>query len=72
MDKRVRMTNNVGKLREIEEITQEEFSRRIMVTRQTLVAIERGTYCPTLQLAFVIAHHLDARLHDVFDYQHEQ
>ena len=37
-------------------------------TRQTIIAIERGKYSPSLEVAFQIAHALGVRLDEVFSY----
>lgn len=37
------------------EMTQEELARRVGVTRQTIVAIEKGNYDPSVGLALRIA-----------------
>ena len=38
------------------EMTQQALADEVGVTRQTIVAIEKGKYSPTLELAFRIAH----------------
>ena len=48
--------NNLRKLRFNEnEMTQQQLADKIGVTRQTIVAIEKGNYSPSLELAFKIA-----------------
>lgn len=48
--------NNVRKLRFLtEEMTQQELAKKVGVSRQTIVAIEKGSYSPTLELAFKLA-----------------
>jgi putative transcriptional regulator len=37
------------------------------VTRQTINAIERERYDPSLELAFTLAAHFDCRIEDLFD-----
>jgi len=51
------------------EMTQQQLADKIGVTRQTVVAIEKAKYSPSLEVAFRIAATLDANLEDVF--QHE-
>jgi len=50
------------------EMTQQALADEVGVTRQTIVAIEKGKYSPTLELAFRIAHVFDVPLHEVFTY----
>lgn len=48
--------NHIRKLRfEHDEMTQEQLADKAGVTRQTIVAIEKGKYYPSLELAFRIA-----------------
>ncbi|WP_338677855.1 helix-turn-helix transcriptional regulator [Streptomyces sp. SCSIO 30461] len=50
------------------EMTQMELAERIGVTRQTVLAIEKGRYSPSLELAFQIARVFGVPLDDVFQY----
>lgn len=64
--------NNIRTLRFFkEEMTQQALADEIGVTRQTVVAIEKGKYPPTLEIAFRIAHVFDVPLNKVFSYDHE-
>ncbi len=49
-------------------MTQAELADRIGVTRQTVIAIERGRYSPSLEVAFKIARVLEVPLDEVFSY----
>jgi len=63
------VTNRLRELRfHAEEMTQQELANRIGVSRQTVVAIERAKYSPTLELAFRIARVFDVPLEEVFNY----
>jgi putative transcriptional regulator len=62
--------NEIRRLRfEHGEMTQQELADRIGVTRQTVVAIERAKYSPTLELAFKIAAVFGRPLEEVFRYE---
>lgn len=66
------VSNHIRRLRfERSEMTQEELARRCSVTRQTIIALEAGKYAPSLELAFRIAHALDARIEAVFEWKQE-
>jgi putative transcriptional regulator len=53
---KLRIGNNIRKLRfEHHEMTQEQLAEKAEVSRQTIVAIEKGNYAPSLELAFRIA-----------------
>ena len=48
--------NNIRKLRfNTNEMTQKELADKVGASRQTIVAIEKGKYSPSLELAFKIA-----------------
>ena len=67
--KPTRVTNRIRALRfESGEMTQAELARRLGVTRQTVLAIEKGRYSPSLEMAFQIAHIFRRPLDDVFQY----
>jgi putative transcriptional regulator len=50
------------------ELTQQQLADQVGLTRQTIVAIERGQYAPSLEAAFRIARFFGANLEDVFQY----
>ncbi|MEV4184330.1 helix-turn-helix transcriptional regulator [Streptosporangium canum] len=49
-------------------MTQADLADRIGVTRQTVIAIERGRYSPSLEVAFQIARVFGVPLDEVFQY----
>lgn len=62
--------NSIRRLRfEHNEMTQQELAERVGVTRQTIVAIEKGKYFPSLEVAFRIARTFGSPLEDVFMYE---
>lgn len=52
-------------------MSQAELADRIGVTRQTIIAIEKGRYSPSLEVAFKIARALGVPLDRVFSYPEE-
>ena len=58
--------NNVQKFRVPAEITQEELADKVGVSRQTIVAIERGNYTPSVLLALRIAKYFKMPIEDIF------
>ena len=61
--------NNIRKLRfENDEMTQQQLAEKVGVTRQTIVAIEKEKYSPSLEAAFKIALALQKSLDEVFYY----
>jgi putative transcriptional regulator len=53
-------------------LTQEALAEKLKVTRQTILAIEKGKYDPSLELAFKIAEVFDVKIEDVFLYEKNQ
>lgn len=65
-----KITNNVRKLRFLnDEMTQQQLADAVGVTRQTIVAIEKERYSPSLELAFRIAKEFKLPLEEVFGYE---
>ncbi len=63
------INNNIRKLRfDNDEMTQQQLAEAVKVTRQTIVAIEKGKYSPSLELAFKIATVFNKPLEEVFVY----
>nr|WP_245250262.1 helix-turn-helix transcriptional regulator [Thermococcus stetteri] len=59
-------------MREERGLTQEELARVLGVTRQTIIAIEKGKYDPSLRLAFRIARFFGLKIEDVFIYEEDE
>lgn len=71
--KPTKVTNKIRSLRfAANEMTQAELAGRIGVTRQTVIAIERGRYSPSLEIAFKIARVFGVPLDAVFQYPEDQ
>lgn len=69
MVKPTKITNSIRSLRFAQgEMTQADLASRIGVTRQTVIAIEKGRYSPSLEMAFRTAQALDVPLDDVFQH----
>lgn len=64
------VSNHIRKLRfDHDEMTQQQLADKVGVTRQTIVALEKGSYSPSLELAFRIARFFDLTLEEVFIYR---
>lgn len=59
--------NSVQRLRTSAKITQEQLADAVGVTRQTIIAIEKGSYIPSLLLALKIAYHFHKPVESIFD-----
>ena len=61
--------NNIRRYRfDSDEMTQQQLADSVGASRQTIVAIEKGNYSPSLELAFRIARVFNASLDEVFFY----
>ena len=61
------MKNKLKVRRAERDWSQAELADQLSVSRQTVNALETGTYDPSLPLAFKIAMLFDTRIEDVFD-----
>ncbi|QXO94193.1 helix-turn-helix transcriptional regulator [Methanospirillum purgamenti] len=66
------MKNRIKVLRAEHNMTQEELAKRIGVTRNTIISIEKDKYCPSMKVGFRIARVFDVGLEDVFSYEEEK
>ena len=68
----------VNRLRELRETkmeesktpelwTQEGLAKRLGVTRQTIISMEKGTYNPSLALAFKLTRLFGLKIEDIFE-----
>ena len=60
------MNNKIPALRAAKQWTQADLARRLEVSRQTVISLEKGRYDPSLPLAFKIAALFDCAIEDVF------
>ena len=61
------MKSNLRERRAAAEESQADLAAAVDVTRQTINAIERERYDPSIELAFKLAAHFDCRIEDLFD-----
>ena len=61
------MKNSLPQLRAERGWSQGELAERLEVSRQTVNALERGKYDPSLPLAFKIAKLFDRSIEAIFD-----
>ena len=65
------MRNKIKVYRAMHDLTQEDLAEAIGVTRQTILAIEKGKYVPSLDLAFRIARHFRVNVEEIFLYEED-
>ena len=62
----LRIANRLHVLRAEKRLTQEELARQIGITRATVIAIEKGNYNPSLELAFRLARFFGKGVEEIF------
>ncbi|PID32286.1 transcriptional regulator [Candidatus Saccharibacteria bacterium] len=60
------VSNRVRAVRTARKLTQDELAGRVQATRQTIIAIEKGNYVPSVLLALRIAEALGCAVEEVF------
>lgn len=73
MSKKPNIANNIRRLRfDADEMSQKDLADKVGVTRQTIAAIEKAKYSPTLELAFLIARTFGKQIDEVFTIEMEE
>ncbi|KAF5091638.1 helix-turn-helix transcriptional regulator [Methanospirillum purgamenti] len=63
------MKNKIKVFRAMYDLTQEDLAREVGVTRQTILAIEKGKYDPSLELAFRMARRFQVTIEEIFIFE---
>ncbi len=71
MENGTTMQNRIKVFRAMHDLTQEALAQEMGVARQTILAIEKGKYDPSLDLAFRIARRFGVKIDEVFTYGQE-
>lgn len=58
--------NEVSRLRQENQVTQEELAEKVSVSRQTIIALEKGNYTPSILLALKIANFFKVPVEKIF------
>ena len=58
--------NNLTELRKTAKLTQQQLADKVGVTRQTIIAIEKGNYTPSVLLALKLAGTLKKPIGELF------
>lgn len=69
---RLVIENSIHVHRAIKKITQQQLADAIGVTRATIVALERGNYNPSLDLAFRLARYFGVDMNTLFHVREEK
>ncbi len=62
------MKNKLRILRAERDWTQEDLAQKLEVSRQAVIAIEKGKYDPSLPLAFKMARVFGRSIEDIFEF----
>jgi putative transcriptional regulator len=65
------MKTRIKEFREKRGITQEALAKKVDVTRQTILFLEKGKYNPSLRLAYKIARQFNVKIEDIFSFEDE-
>lgn len=60
------ITNRIKQYREQNNLTQEQLAAAVGVSRQTVIAMEKGNYEPSLGLALKLAKYFRVRVEELF------
>jgi len=63
------MKNKLKVYRAMHDLTQEALAEKLGVTRQTIIAIEKEKYDPSLELVFKMARLFKVKIEDIFIYR---
>ena len=60
------VVNKVHDLRSKMGVTQEDLAHAVGVTRQTIIAVEKGNYTPSVLLAIRVARFFKIKVEEIF------
>lgn len=63
------MKNYLQEFRKKKNITQQELANKVNVSRQAIIAIEKGKYDPSLWLAYDLANFFGVSIEEIFDFK---
>ena len=66
------ITNRIKELRTVRDWTQEQLAQATGVSRQSINAIERNSYVPSLELALIFAHVFATSTDEIFQLENEK
>ena len=72
MVKKEIIKNEVYKIRVENNITQEDLALKVDVSRQTIIALEKGNYTPSILLALKIANFFKLPVDKIFKIHYEK
>ncbi len=66
------LNNKLKEIRRQKGLTQEQLGQAVHVTRQSIIAIEKGKFRPSVELALQLAWALETPLEEIFWLENKQ
>lgn len=66
------MKNFVKEKRSEFNMTQDDLSEKLDVSRQTIISLEKGRYNPSINLAFKLSRLFNCAIEDIFIYEEDE
>lgn len=66
------ISNEVSKYRNQNGVTQEDLAMKVNVSRQTIIALEKGNYTPSILLALKISKYFKVPVEKIFKISYEK
>ncbi len=66
MKKKLILQNNLKKIRNKKNLSQQQLANLVGTTRQTIISIEKQVFNPTTKLALLLCVVLDCKFEDLF------
>jgi putative transcriptional regulator len=66
LTQKLKIKNKIAEHRTNHGITQQKLAQEVEVTRATIIAIEKGNYNPSLELAFRLAKYFKTDINQLF------
>lgn len=66
------MKNFVKEKRAKFNMTQDDLSEKLDVSRQTIISLEKGRYNPSINLAFKLSRLFNCSIEDIFIYEEDE
>lgn len=66
------LDNILEEKRKAKNLSQEQLAKILKVSRQTINALEKGRYNPSIVLAFELANFFECLIEDIFIYNQEE
>jgi putative transcriptional regulator len=65
------LVNRLKEIRTEKGLTQDALAKEVGVTRQTIIAIEKEKFIPSVKLALLLANVFNRQLEDIFWIEHQ-